>query len=77
MESLNNARNFFTDTSLDDKEYIIGHLSDEIAEIIARDMHLIGCIEESEILSDNDTTRYTAIVNRNSGQASEVFFDLT
>ena len=77
MTSLNLAKNHFNSIRLDREMYVIGHLTDETAELISRDMFLIGCHEESEILSDNDTTRYTAIVNKINGQACEVFFDLT
>lgn len=76
MESLNLAKNHFFSTKMDDETFIIGHLSDETAKLIARDMYLIGCHEESEILSGNDTSRYTAIVNKINGQALEVFFDI-
>jgi len=76
MSSKHRANNHFTDRKLDQEEYVIGHLSDETAKLIARDLFLIGCNEESEILLDNDTSRYTAIVNKISGQACEVFFDL-
>ena len=77
MSSILKASDLFTDRKLDREEYVIGHLSDETAKLIARDLFLIGCSEESEILSGNDTSRYTAIVNKFSGQACEVFFDLT
>jgi len=76
MSSEHRAVNHFTDRKLDNEEYFIGHLSDETAKLIARDLFLIGCNEESEILLDNDMSRYTAIVNKISGQACEVFFDL-
>jgi len=76
MTSMTRAKDHFANTKLDREKYTIGHLSDETAKLIARDLFLIGCSEESEILSDNDTARYTAIVNKISGQACEVFFDL-
>ena len=76
MESLNRAIEHFSSTKLNSEEYTIGHLSDETAKLIARDLFLIGCPEESDILCGNDTSRYTAIVNKISGQACEVFFDL-
>jgi len=76
MKSLKRAKAHFATRRLDSEEYTIGHLSDEIAKLIARDLFLIGCHDESEILSGNDTSRYTAIVNRINGQACEVFFDL-
>jgi len=77
MSSKLKAKDHFTDRKLDREQYIIGHLSDETAKLIARDLFLIGCSEESEILSGNDTSRYTAIVNKLSGQACEVFFDIS
>jgi len=76
MTSLKRAKAHFSTRKLDTGEYTIGHLSDETAKLIARDLFLIGCQDESEILSGNDTSRYTAIVNRINGQACEVFFDL-
>ena len=76
MESMKRARAHFSTRKLDAEEYTIGHLSEETAKLIARDLFLIGCHEESEILSGNDTSRYTAIVNKINGQACEVFFDI-
>ncbi len=76
MKSLKRAKAHFSTRKLDAENFTIGHLSDETAKLIARDLYLIGCHEESEILSGNDTSRYTAIVNRISGNACEVFFDL-
>lgn len=76
MSSIKRARMHFSDRRLDPAEFEIGHLSDETARLYARDLFLIGYVEESKILSNNDTSRYTAIVNRVSGQPCEVFFDL-
>ena len=76
MSSLSRAKMHFNTQKLDKTDFTVGHLSDETARLYARDLFLIGYVEESEILSDNDTTRYTAIVNKTSGQACEVFFDL-
>jgi len=76
MTSLNLAKDHFDTTKMDTETFAIGHLSDETAKLIARDMFLIGCHEESEILSGNDTSRYTAILNKENGLALEVFFDL-
>jgi hypothetical protein len=70
------AKMHFNTRRLDASDFVIGHLSDETARLYARDLFLIGYVEESEILSENDTSRYTAIVNKTSGQACEVFFDL-
>jgi len=77
MRSLKLAIKHFSTAKMDEETFTIGHLSDETAKLIARDMFLIGCHEESEILSDNDTSRYTAIVNKENGQALEVFFDIS
>ncbi|MCK4719552.1 hypothetical protein KAU08_02770 [bacterium] len=76
MSTINRAKLHFTTRKLDTEEYAIGHLSDETAKLYSRDLYLIGCDEESEILSGNDRTRYTAIVNRISGRAVDVFFDI-
>jgi hypothetical protein len=76
MSSLNRASNNFSSRKLDPEEFTIGHLSDEAARLYARDLFLIGYVEESQILSGNDTSRYTAILSTDNGQACEVFFDL-
>jgi len=76
MKSLFRAESQFNTGRFDSGEYAIGHLSDETAKLYARDFYLIGCVEESEILSDNDKSRYTAIVSKINGRACEVFFDL-
>jgi len=76
MSSLKRAKTLFNARRFDPEEFVIGHLSDDTARLYARDLYLIGSIEESKILSGNDTSRYTAIVKKDSGQACEVFFDL-
>jgi hypothetical protein len=76
MSSLKRAKVHFNARRLDPDEFAIGHLSDETAQLYARDLFLIGYVEESKILSGNDTSRYTAILNKDNGQACEVFFDL-
>ncbi|HDS30900.1 MAG TPA: hypothetical protein ENN67_07660 [Firmicutes bacterium] len=76
MSSLNRAKIHFNTKKLDTEGFVIGHLSDETARLYARDLFLIGYTEESEILSENDKSKYTAIVNKISGQACEVFFDI-
>ena len=76
MSSQTRAQSYFNKRRLDLEDFSIGHLSDETAKLYGRDLFLIGLIEESEILSGNDKSRYTAIVNKISGEASEVFFDL-
>ncbi len=76
MSSLSRAKLHFNTRKLDKTDFTVGHVTDENARLYARDFFLIGYVEESEILSDNDTSRYTAIINKISGQACEVFFDL-
>lgn len=76
MSSRKRAQTFFSSRSLNPKEFEIGHLSDDLAKLYARDLFLIGYVEESEILSLNDVSRYTAIVECTSGKACGVFFDL-
>jgi hypothetical protein len=76
MSSLKRAKVLFNARKFDPEEFVIGHLTDETARLYARDLFLIGSVEESKILSGNDTSRYTAIVKKESGQACEVFFDL-
>jgi hypothetical protein len=76
MNTLKEARNHFATRKFDAEKYSIGHLSDEVAKLYARDLFLIGSEKESEILSGNDMSRYTAIVNKISGKACDVFFDI-
>ena len=76
MSSLKRAKVLFNARKFDPEEFVIGHLTDETARLYARDLFLIGSVEESKILSGTDTSRYTAIVKKESGQACEVFFDL-
>lgn len=76
MSSLKRAKAHFSTRRLDPKEFVIGHLSDETARLYAKDLFLIGRVEESYILSGNDKSRYTAILKKQSGHACEVFFDL-
>lgn len=76
MSSLIRARAYFNARKLNPNQFIVGHLTDETARVYARDLFLIGYVEESEILLGNDKSRYTAIVNKASGEAREVFFDL-
>lgn len=76
MTTLKRAKTHFATRRFDSDKYSIGHLSDEVAKLYARDLFLIGCEQESEILSGNDRSRYTAIVNKISGKASDVFFDI-
>jgi hypothetical protein len=76
MSSLNRATVHFTNRRLSPEQFVIGHLSDDFARLYARDLYLIGYVEESKILSGNDTSKYTAILNKDNGQACEVFFDL-
>jgi len=76
MTSLKRARQLFNARRLDPEEFVIGHLADEVARLYARDLYLIGCVEESNILSGNDKSKYTAILRKNNGQAVEVLFDL-
>lgn len=76
MSSLKRAEMHFNTRKLDAKEFEIGHLPDTAAQLYSRDLFLIGYVEESKILSGNDTSRYTAILSRATGEACEVFFDL-
>jgi hypothetical protein len=76
MSSKKRAITLFSSRRLDAEEFTIGHLTDEAARLYARDLFLIGYVEESQILSGNDKSRYTAILSKDSGQACEVFFDL-
>jgi len=76
MSSIKRANGYFNARRLDPEEFVIGHLSDDAAQLYARDLFLIGYVEESQILSGNDKSRYTAIVSKENGQACEVFFDL-
>ncbi len=76
MSSMKRAKMHFETRKIDSKDFMIGHLSDETARLYARDLFLIGYVEESEILSGNDKSRYTAILDKLNGQAREVFFDL-
>jgi len=76
MSSKKRAQAYFSSRKLDLREYAIGHLKDELAKLYARDFFLIGYVEESEILSENDRKRYTAIVELRTGKACGVFFDI-
>ena len=76
MNTLKRAKQHFATRKFDTEHYSIGHLSDETAKLYARDLFLIGSEKESEILSGNDRSRYTAIVDKLSGKACDVFFDI-
>lgn len=76
MSSLKRAKVLFSARRLNPDEFTIGHLTDDAARLYARDLFLIGYVEESKILSGNDIDHYTAIVKKDDGQASEIFFDL-
>jgi len=76
MSSQKRAEVHFNARRLDPQEFSVGHLSDDTARLYARDLFLIGYVEESQILSGNDVTRYTAIFKKDNGHACEVFFDL-
>lgn len=76
MNTLERARAFLKARNLNPVSFQIGHLSDDLAMLYSRDLYLIGYIEESEILAGNDITRYTAVLDVNSGKACGVFFDI-